>query len=53
VLESGSQELDTMIGVTPILPAILDLMSGKCSSADELTDVAEALCDTIKTFALD
>ena len=42
-----------MINATPILPAILALMlSGYCS-ADELTDAADGLCDTIKTCALD
>jgi hypothetical protein len=53
MLESGSQEMDTMINATPILPAILALMLSGYSSADELTDAAEGLCDTIRTCALE
>jgi len=41
------------MNVTPILPAFLALMlSGYCS-ADELTDAANGLCDTIKLCALE
>ena len=49
----GSREMDTMINATPILPAILALMLSAYSSADDLTDAAEGLCDTIKTCALE
>ena len=38
---------------TPILAAILALMLSAYSSADELTDAAEGLCDTIRTYALE
>jgi len=42
-----------MLNTTPILPAILTLiLSGYCS-ADELTDAAQGLCDTIRTCALE
>jgi hypothetical protein len=41
------------MNTTPMLPAILALMlSGYCS-ADELTDAADGLCDTIKLCALE
>ena len=53
MMESGSQEMDTMINATPILPAILALMLSGYSSADDLTDAAEGLCDTIRTCALE
>ena len=42
-----------MKNATPILPAILALMLSVYSSADELTDAAEGLCDTIRTCALE
>lgn len=42
-----------MINATPILPAILALTLNGYSSADELTDAAEGLCDTIRTCALE
>jgi hypothetical protein len=42
-----------MINTTPILPAILALLLGGYSSADELTDASEHLCDTIKTCSLE
>jgi len=41
-----------MVNATPILPAILALMLSGYSSADDLTDAAERLCDKIKTCAL-
>jgi hypothetical protein len=53
MLEPGSLEMDTMINATPILPAILALMLSAYSSADELTDAADGLCDTIRTCALE
>jgi len=42
-----------MINATPILPAILALVLSGYSSADELTDAADGLCDTIKTCAFE
>ena len=42
-----------MSTATTILPAILALMLSTYSSADDLTDAAEGLCDTIKTCALE
>jgi len=53
MLESGSPEMEPMINGTPILAAILALMLSGYSSADELTDAAECLCDAIKTCALE
>jgi len=37
----------------PVLPAILVLTMGGYSSADELSDAAQGLCDTIRTCALE
>ncbi|MCB1697622.1 MAG: hypothetical protein KDI34_15435 [Halioglobus sp.] len=42
-----------MTNATPILPAILALVLSGYSSADELTDAAQGLCDTIKTCTLE
>ena len=42
-----------MKNATPILTAILALMLSAYSSADELTDAADGLCDTIRTCALE
>jgi hypothetical protein len=42
-----------MKNARPILPAILALMLSGYSSADELTDAAECLCDAIKACALE
>ena len=42
-----------MTNATPILAAILALMLSGYSSADELTDAADCLCDAIKTCALE
>jgi len=42
-----------MINTTPMLAAILALMLSTYSNADELTDAAEGLCDTVKTCALE
>jgi hypothetical protein len=42
-----------MLTETPILPAILALTLSAYSVADDLTDAAEGLCDTIKTCALE
>ena len=42
-----------MKNATTIIPAILALMLSGYSSADELTDAADGLCDTIKTCALE
>jgi hypothetical protein len=53
MLESCSQEMHSMINATPILPAILAFMLSGYSLADDLTDAAEGLCDTIKTCALE
>ena len=53
MLESGAQQMDTMINATPILAAILALLLSGYSSADELTEASESLCDTIKACALE
>ena len=53
MIESASREIDIMTTPTPILAAILALMLSAYSSADELTDAAEGLCDTIRTCALE
>jgi len=53
MLESGPQEVDAIINATPILPAVLALILCGYSSADELTDAAQELCDTIKACALE
>lgn len=53
MLESDSQEMDNMITATPILSGILALMLSAYSNADDLTDAAEGLCDTIRTCALE
>jgi|GEM_PF-630132 hypothetical protein len=53
MLEAGSEDMHTMINATPILPAILALVLSGYSSADELTDAADGLCDTIKTCAFE
>ena len=53
MIESASREMDTMTTSTPILAAILALMLSAYSSADDLTDAAEGLCDTIRTCALE
>ena len=53
MLGSGSQEMDTTMNATPILTAILALLLSGNSIADELADAANALCDTIKTCALE
>jgi hypothetical protein len=45
--------MDTMINATPIPAAILALMLSGYSVADDLTDAAEGLCDTIRTCALE
>jgi hypothetical protein len=53
MLESGAPKMNTMTNPTPMLLVILALMLSGYSSADELTDAAERLCDTIKTCALE
>ena len=53
MIKPGSQEIDTMKNATPILAAILALMLSGYSVADDLTDAAEGLCDTIRTCALE
>ena len=53
MLEPDSREMDTMINPTPILVAVLALMLSAPSSADDLTDAAEGLCDTIRSCALE
>lgn len=42
-----------MRNAIPVLPAILVLTMGGYSSADELSDAAQGLCDTIRTCALE
>ena len=42
-----------MIKAAPILPTILAVMLSGYSSAEELTDAAKLLCDTIKSCALE
>jgi hypothetical protein len=45
--------MDTMKKAAPILTAILASMLSGYSIADDLTDAAEGLCDTIRTCALE
>jgi hypothetical protein len=53
MIESRFEEMKTMKNAIPILPAILALILSGYSSADELTDAVEGLCDTIRTCALE
>ena len=53
MIDSCPQETDIMITARPILPTILALTLSAYSMADDLTDASEALCDTIKTCALE
>ena len=42
-----------MIKIRAILPALLITMTSAYAQSDELTDAAQALCDSVKTCALE
>ena len=42
-----------MITISAILPALLIILTSAYAQSDELTDAAQALCDSVKTCALE
>jgi len=48
-----SQRTDSVIATRAILPTLVMIMAGSYVQADELTDAAQALCDSVKSCALE